>query len=354
MINIKKNHDKNHADRLAEHLEALIGGGSYRPGDKLPTLRELADEFRLSTYSVHRCFKKLEGKALITLRHGSGAYVTDKHDGAARKENRSITVLVGTYQIDSGYLPQSLMGIQQAAMLLGCPVTLRKRDYYEFYSPEPPLAQMVGDASGLIFLGEYDYLDLEIPGNLPTVGIEMTRTFNGAVSPVSLDPMVAAELAVKHFLALGKKKVRVFYLDKAPAFQFRADCFRLLWASHGEVELESYKLAPAGAVHGADDRDVGLLFCGGSYCQTCIVEYRRETGRELTADFDVLSIDGKSLLVKSYDPVSTISIDWRAAGDAAFRELMRRLDHPEAEARRIYLIPQIFEVKKQKNSATNP
>lgn len=338
---VKDNQQARSSRHLTERLEVLFCNGEYQPGDKLPPLRELAKEFNTSTYSVHSCMKRLQKKGLLTLRHGSGAYLSKKIDRAANTLC-NIAAFVGPDQI--GHLSLALMGAQQMAISQGFSVTLRKRDYCDFYSPELSLLQSIGDVVGIILFGQYDSHELELPGLFPVVGIEMSTTLDGRVSHVSLDPVVAAELAVKYFLKLGKEKIRILYLDKAPAFRFRAECFRFLWSAHGETEIEPYDLTQSGVVCENDKPETGLLFCSGSYCERCIVDYRRKTGREMTKDFDVLSIDGESLICQANSSVSTITVDWRAVGEVACREIIRRLESPHAEARHIYLIPKIVEV----------
>jgi DNA-binding transcriptional regulator YhcF (GntR family) len=343
---MKKKNTQTAAETLAAQLESKIAAGIYAPGDKLPAIRDLADECGVTVYFVHRCFKSLEKKGLIELRQGSGAYVVHRKNADDAGHERHIVILSAIDQTGFGYLANVLIGVQNAAMREGCAVTLRKRDYYEFVAPAPPIAEAIGNADGVVLLGEYDYLDLRLPAAIPAVGIEMANTFGGIVSPVSFDPVAAAELAVDYFRRRGRKTVRVFFLDRAPAFRFRAECFRMQWEAFGRVELTPHGLIAPGADLADTGCDTGLLFCGGTYCEKTIVEYRTRTGGELTADFDVLSMDGKSLLAPRYTPVSTIYIDWHAAGAAALYELIRRLDHPGAEARRIYLVPKLDELKR--------
>ena len=331
--------------KLTEHLEAQIASGCYRPGDKLPALRELTTEFGLTGYAVHQGLKQLQEKGLVALRRGSGAYVADLRRRQPSAVGWNVTVFVGTPQISSGYLSCALLGIQEAAIGASCSVTIRKRDYYEFYEPEPPLASTIGNADGLIFLGEYDYRDFEVPRTLPVVGIEMGDTKGGVISPVTLDPVTAAELAVVFFRHRRIGRVRVHFLGSGPVFRLRAEMFRLRWLRYGEVEMVPYCVGERGNIDIPDDPGIGLLFCSGSRCEDFLKYYEHaNSGRPMTDRFAIVSIDGKSRVMPNYSPVSSIGIDWRSAGRAAFSELVRRLEHPSAEARRIYLVPRLDEL----------
>lgn len=332
---------------LTERLEAQIASGVYRGGDRLPPLRVLSEEFELTEYAVHQGLKRLQEKGLIVLRHGSGAYVADYRDEAVGCNGWNITVFVGAEPIGMGYLACAMMGIQESAMRHGCSLTMRKRDYYQYYAPQPPLETVLGDADGVIFLGEYDYLPLTFPNRIPAVGIEMSSTCGGAVSPVSLDPIASAELAVDYFRRKKKKYVEIHYLEGGPVFEWRAECFRHLWQRHGTFAMRPYPLNAAHTIVPATDLNTGMLFCSGSWCEDYLRAFRRLNGADMTRKFAVLSIDGKSALMPGFLPVSNISIDWRAAGEVAFAELLRRLQHPSTEARRIYLVPRLRELEKR-------
>lgn len=332
--------------KMTEHIESAIAGGGYRAGEKLPTLRQLTSKFNLTGYAVHQGLRHLSEKGLIVLRHGSGAYVAASRH-AAGPSNWNVTVF-SNFELAAGvgYLFCALLGVQAAAMKLGCTVTIRKRDYYQYHLPEPPLETMIGDAHGLIFLGEYDYLTFQPPSTMPSSGLEMTDTCGGVLSPISLDPIAAAHLAVDFFRRRGKRRVKVFHLAGGPAFELRAECFRFLWSRHGEVEICPYPLGRELPLDAFIERDpeVGLLFCSGSWCEDYIRTCARLGCGNLTEKFAVLAIDGKSQVMPDFHPVSTIAIDWRAAGEAALYDLVRRLENPSAEARRIFLVPQLHEI----------
>lgn len=66
---------------IAESLARLIGRqiaeGVYRPGDKLPSLRELAQLHRYAKNTVVVAFEMLVARGLVEPRRGSGFYVLD-------------------------------------------------------------------------------------------------------------------------------------------------------------------------------------------------------------------------------------------------------------------------------------
>lgn len=66
------------ADSVAVELEKRILEGSLKPGDLLPSERDLAIELGVSRPSLREAIQKLVSKGLLTTRHGCGTSVTDR------------------------------------------------------------------------------------------------------------------------------------------------------------------------------------------------------------------------------------------------------------------------------------
>ena len=65
--------------RVAKQLKKSIVKGQFNAGDKLPSERELAEEFKVSRGAIHEALRSLEGSGFIVTRQGAagGSYVTD-------------------------------------------------------------------------------------------------------------------------------------------------------------------------------------------------------------------------------------------------------------------------------------
>jgi GntR family transcriptional repressor for pyruvate dehydrogenase complex len=66
------------ADTVAGELEKRILEGSLKPGDLLPSERDLAVELGVSRPSLREAIQKLVAKGLLSTHHGSGTCVTDR------------------------------------------------------------------------------------------------------------------------------------------------------------------------------------------------------------------------------------------------------------------------------------
>lgn len=65
------------AERVAESLKGAIMRGRLRPGDALPSERELAQKFSVNRSSIREAVKRLEAWGLVQVRHGGATRVTD-------------------------------------------------------------------------------------------------------------------------------------------------------------------------------------------------------------------------------------------------------------------------------------
>jgi len=61
--------------QIAEQIRAACASGSLQPGDRLPSVRELARELAVNQNTVLRVYDKLAGEGFIEQRHGDGTFV---------------------------------------------------------------------------------------------------------------------------------------------------------------------------------------------------------------------------------------------------------------------------------------
>ena len=66
--------------QLMDTLRRRIITGRYLPGEKLPSVRELAAEAGINPNTVQRAFSELEREGLIYTQRATGKYVTENAD----------------------------------------------------------------------------------------------------------------------------------------------------------------------------------------------------------------------------------------------------------------------------------
>ena len=90
MTNLKKNNDLEIDvnsvipiwHQLRTRLVYLISTGKFLPGEKLPTVRELAVNLGINYNTVSKVYQDIERDGYIVFKRGSGTYVADRDFGA--------------------------------------------------------------------------------------------------------------------------------------------------------------------------------------------------------------------------------------------------------------------------------
>jgi DNA-binding transcriptional MocR family regulator len=89
-------------EELAEHVVALVAAGALRPGERLPSVRQLAHERGVSVATALHAYELLEARGVVETRPRSGFYVREVQlpQPAARKTARTTRVDVSELVFD--------------------------------------------------------------------------------------------------------------------------------------------------------------------------------------------------------------------------------------------------------------
>lgn len=63
--------------QLKERVVAMMLDGALKPGDALPSVRQVAAEYQLNPITVSRAYQELVDEQLVEKRRGLGMFVTD-------------------------------------------------------------------------------------------------------------------------------------------------------------------------------------------------------------------------------------------------------------------------------------
>ena len=69
--------------QLSERLQGLVGGGRLRPGEQLPSVRQMAALAGVNVNTVRSVYAKLEQQGLLSSEHGRGTFVRGPRDAVA-------------------------------------------------------------------------------------------------------------------------------------------------------------------------------------------------------------------------------------------------------------------------------
>ena len=76
--------------QIVAQARAAVAGGGLRPGDALPSVRQLAGELRVNPNTVAQAYRELEREGLAYVQRGQGTFVADL--GPRRREEERARV----------------------------------------------------------------------------------------------------------------------------------------------------------------------------------------------------------------------------------------------------------------------
>ena len=74
--------------QLKERVIAMLLDGALKPGDALPSVRQVAAEYQLNPITVSRAYQELVDEQLVEKRRGLGMYVTEGATARLRQSER--------------------------------------------------------------------------------------------------------------------------------------------------------------------------------------------------------------------------------------------------------------------------
>jgi GntR family transcriptional regulator len=70
--------------QIAARVRVAVAAGELRPGEILPSVRELAKRLRVNPATVAQAYRELAREGFVEMRHGTGTFIKDV--GEARKD----------------------------------------------------------------------------------------------------------------------------------------------------------------------------------------------------------------------------------------------------------------------------
>lgn len=72
--------------QVTDQIKDAIASGTIKPESKLPSIREMAKELKISMITIKRAYADLENEGYILTRSGLGSYVADINKNKLREE----------------------------------------------------------------------------------------------------------------------------------------------------------------------------------------------------------------------------------------------------------------------------
>ncbi|HEY2588127.1 MAG TPA: GntR family transcriptional regulator [Tepidisphaeraceae bacterium] len=76
--------------QIADQVRAHCAAGTLAPGDRLPSVRQLAQQLAINQNTVLRVYERLTAEGLLERRHGDGTYIADRLPPGRLKAQREL------------------------------------------------------------------------------------------------------------------------------------------------------------------------------------------------------------------------------------------------------------------------
>ncbi len=83
--------------QIINEIELRIFSGIYKPGDKLPSVREFAEEISVNPNTVQKALSEMENEGLIFCNRTSGRFITEDRKIIRKKQIERATTYIAEF-----------------------------------------------------------------------------------------------------------------------------------------------------------------------------------------------------------------------------------------------------------------
>jgi DNA-binding transcriptional regulator YhcF (GntR family) len=102
-------------EQLRVQVLAAVHSGDLAPGDKLPTVRRLAEDLGLAANTVARAYRELERAEVIETRGRNGSFIAASGTAAQQQVQAAAALFAGKAR-QLGVAPDEALAIARAAL----------------------------------------------------------------------------------------------------------------------------------------------------------------------------------------------------------------------------------------------
>jgi len=101
--------------QIVEQIRHMLASGELKPGDQLPTVRQLATDLRVNFNTIARAYRMLDEAGLISTQQGRGTYIWETPSPEASQKLRleGLNELTRLYLAEAAALGFSLDEVRQ-------------------------------------------------------------------------------------------------------------------------------------------------------------------------------------------------------------------------------------------------
>jgi GntR family transcriptional regulator len=88
--------------QLIDQVQGGLAAGSLKPGDQLPTVRQVAVDLTINPNTVLRAYRELEIRGVLDTQQGTGTFVAERKHAANGQRERQLEQLISDFAARAG------------------------------------------------------------------------------------------------------------------------------------------------------------------------------------------------------------------------------------------------------------
>jgi DNA-binding LacI/PurR family transcriptional regulator len=337
--------------QIRQQINWLIASGKLKPGDRLPTIRELAEQIGVHMHTVRQAYHSLEDDGLVETRPSRGTRVKPfELDKLVTTESASPSHTIGVLipNIYTFY-DSFISGVEEIARRSGYMIIVCiTRDSAELtrQSAQQLIAKKV---DGIVAASPVaDVFKRSIPASSDGPPIVYVDSPQFPTHSILLDLEAAGFLATDHLIEHGHKRIGMITAPLTwPNFY---DAYRgyerALTASNLTIEPDSVIETPAYSLEDGYQAGLRLLalnkppkaiFVSGDLMAAGVIRALKENGKRIPQDFAITSKDNVELAALIDPPLTTVNLPSYQMGVEAVNMLMKLIAGKRLDKKRLVL-----------------
>lgn len=322
---------------VRDTIRAAVESGRFRPGERLPSTKELALQLSVSLVTAHRAMQELVTAGVLERTQGRGTFV---HERFSERKVAAATTRIGLIchdpsVMDIYYRCMVLEGIRQATQQLGA-------DLLILGYPD----DIRSECTGLVLVDpppDRIAAAVDRAGRRPLLSIG-THTANGLVSCIEIDNLEMGRRAVNHLCDLGHRQLGFMGGDdNVPFGKDRWHGFLSACQQREVAPRDSNVIRSLGSR--LDERERMALirtlssphrptavFAAGYEFAMDVLETARTVGLVVPRDLSIVAVDDPPSAPYLDPSLTTFRQPLLELGHAAVNTLVERIHQPDGPA----------------------
>jgi len=352
-----------------------IESGKYPAGERLPAERVLAEKYGVTRMTVRQAIKALEEQGYLKVRHGSGAFISDRKHSEKQNGNKIIGVLVP--DIQRGIMIDLIRGIEDKAIDAGYNTIICNTDNL-WDKANVYVNQLLGNGiKGAIYI---PVQDIENGNTKEERNREIVEKFTNNDIPVVLVDhdctKVSTDLVIsdnfsggyemtKHLIEMGHRRITVVYDFEETSILDRISGYKKALRDNN-IEFDPnliQKIKEYGFTESfselikliINELNVTAIFALNDLLAADVYYHTAKRELSIPKDISVVGYDDLPFADKLRTPLTTIHQPLYQMGRESFGLLMERSQSPDQQFKKVILQNRLVKrksVKKLTSSAS--